>query len=220
MTASVSDETCGAPQERMRGKCKWFDGGRGFGFVEGSDKRDYFVHQTSIKSDTWRNLQINQDVEFEVVEDGKRLKAINVTSPGASHVKYKPKKRMHVCFEYKRGATCRYGNNCKFSHDLDDGEKSSNCGYSSTDVHDWSGGYNPPYGRRSTKAKSDKRVRKDICYSWLGGDCYRGEMCRYDHPDDEKNYLFLGAPKEVCYQWQEGKCRRGEQCSFFHFPTE
>lgn len=59
---------------------KWFNGPKGYGFITPDDgSEDLFVHQTSIRSDGFRTLYEDQQVEFEVEvgEDG-RSRAVDV----------------------------------------------------------------------------------------------------------------------------------------------
>jgi len=62
-----------------RGTVKFFNAEKGYGFitVEGMEK-DVFVHHTSIKMDGYRQLQQGQAVEFQILDDGKGPKALNV----------------------------------------------------------------------------------------------------------------------------------------------
>ncbi len=63
-----------------RGRVKWFDGKKGFGFIEREEGGDVFVHYTAIKSDRdYKTLEEGAVVEFEVVEGKKGLQAVNVT---------------------------------------------------------------------------------------------------------------------------------------------
>jgi len=188
-------------QKRIRGSCKWFNGQRGFGFIKGTNGQDYFVHQTSIISEGWRNLEVNQEVEFEVINDNERLRAINVTGPGGKQVKRvnsnKNKQSEEICFSYQKG-NCSYGETCKFSH------KSSTV--------------NPP-GTNYSGLPGESSSR-EICNFWRNSTCNRGIACKYLHPKDDRNG-FLNSPKWlVCYDWQEGKCTLGRNCKFEHCPTE
>jgi CspA family cold shock protein len=62
-----------------RGKVKWFDGKKGYGFIEREEGGDVFVHYTAIKSDKeYKSLEQGATVEFDVVEGKKGLQAINV----------------------------------------------------------------------------------------------------------------------------------------------
>jgi CspA family cold shock protein len=62
------------------GKVKWFDGKKGFGFIEQENGEEVFVHYTDIKTDKqYKALDKGVEVEFEIVEGAKGLKAVNVT---------------------------------------------------------------------------------------------------------------------------------------------
>ena len=50
--------------KRNCGKVKWFDTKKGYGFIESHDgSEDIFVHQTQIKSEGFRSLEQNEEVE-------------------------------------------------------------------------------------------------------------------------------------------------------------
>ncbi len=62
-----------------KGKVKWFNDAKGFGFITGDGiERDIFVHHTSIQAEGFRSLNEGQDVEFELTEGPKGPKAENV----------------------------------------------------------------------------------------------------------------------------------------------
>lgn len=62
-----------------RGKVKWFDNKKGFGFIVSDDGKDVFVHFSDIVSDeSYKTLQEGAEVEFEISEEGKGAKASNV----------------------------------------------------------------------------------------------------------------------------------------------
>ncbi len=61
-----------------RGKVKWFNEAKGFGFIEQEDGQDVFVHYSAIETDGFKTLYENQEVEFEVVEGPKGLQSQNV----------------------------------------------------------------------------------------------------------------------------------------------
>ena len=63
---------------KERGKVKWFNDAKGFGFIARDNGPDVFVHFSAIESDGFRSLAENQEVEFEVVEGAK--------GPQAQHV--------------------------------------------------------------------------------------------------------------------------------------
>ena len=62
-----------------KGKVKWFNNRKGFGFIQQEDGPDLFVHFSSINSDGYRSLNEGEEVTFDV-EDGERgPKAVNVS---------------------------------------------------------------------------------------------------------------------------------------------
>jgi cold shock protein len=61
-----------------RGKVKWFNDAKGFGFIEREGGSDVFVHYTAIQSDGFKTLKQGQDVEFEIKDGDKGLQAANV----------------------------------------------------------------------------------------------------------------------------------------------
>lgn len=62
------------------GKVKWFDGKKGFGFIQQENGEEVFVHYTDIKTDKqYKTLDKDLEVEFEIVEGARGLKAVNVT---------------------------------------------------------------------------------------------------------------------------------------------
>jgi CspA family cold shock protein len=64
--------------EKEQGTVKWFNGGKGYGFIEREAGDDVFVHFNAIVGDGYRNLQEGQRVEFNVVQGQKGLQAENV----------------------------------------------------------------------------------------------------------------------------------------------
>lgn len=62
----------------MRGKVKWFDSKKGYGFITGEDGNDVFVHFSAVQMDGYKKLEEDEEVEFEVVEGDKGPQASNV----------------------------------------------------------------------------------------------------------------------------------------------
>jgi len=63
--------------DRQTGTVKWYDKGKGYGFIERPTGEDVFVHATGL--DGAQSLEENDRVEFEVGEGkGGKPKAINV----------------------------------------------------------------------------------------------------------------------------------------------
>ncbi len=61
-----------------QGKVKWFDGQKGYGFIEREEGDDVFVHFSAIQEDGYKNLEDEEEVEFEVVEGDRGPQAENV----------------------------------------------------------------------------------------------------------------------------------------------
>ncbi len=63
---------------KERGRVKWFNDSKGFGFIARENGPDVFVHHSAIQSEGFRTLAEDQDVEFEVVQGQKGPQAQNV----------------------------------------------------------------------------------------------------------------------------------------------
>lgn len=63
----------------IRGKVKWFNNSKGFGFIGRPDGPDVFVHYTAVNSQGYKSLQEGEEVEFEIVQGTKGPQAENVT---------------------------------------------------------------------------------------------------------------------------------------------
>jgi cold shock protein len=66
-------------RKMTKGKVKWYDEVKGFGFIESESGEDVFVHRTGISASSAR-LQPDAEVNFEIQQGEKGLMAINVTS--------------------------------------------------------------------------------------------------------------------------------------------
>ncbi len=63
---------------REKGTVKWFNGAKGYGFIQRSTGEDVFVHFSAIQASGYKTLNEGQAVEFEVTTGPKGLQATNV----------------------------------------------------------------------------------------------------------------------------------------------
>src|SRR5207249_1383380 len=77
-----------------KGKVKWFNDAKGFGFIAQESGPDVFVHFTAIQAEGFRSLAEGDTVEFEVAQGPKGLQAQNVRKVRASPI---VAKRARVC---------------------------------------------------------------------------------------------------------------------------
>jgi cold shock protein len=73
---------------RSTGTVKWFSREKGYGFIRQADGPDVFVHYSAIQAKGFRTLEEGEQVEFEIIEEPKGLRAQNVVrldeSPGSA----------------------------------------------------------------------------------------------------------------------------------------
>lgn len=62
-----------------RGKVKWFNAEKGFGFIEREGGNDVFVHFSAISMEGFKTLEEGMEVVFDVVEGAKGPQAANVS---------------------------------------------------------------------------------------------------------------------------------------------
>ena len=62
-----------------KGTVKWFNDAKGFGFIKAEEhEEDIFVHYSFVQADGFRSLNEGEEVEFELIQGPKGLKAENV----------------------------------------------------------------------------------------------------------------------------------------------
>jgi CspA family cold shock protein len=64
--------------EKEQGTVKWFNGNKGYGFIQRESGDDVFVHFNAIVGEGFRNLEEGQRVEFTVTQGQKGPQAENV----------------------------------------------------------------------------------------------------------------------------------------------
>ena len=64
---------------RIKGTVSWFDGSKGFGYIQSEQGNDVFVHYTAISDKGFRNLAPGQQVEFSIEDSVSGPQAANVT---------------------------------------------------------------------------------------------------------------------------------------------
>ena len=66
----------------MKGKVKWFNSAKGYGFIGREGGTDVFVHFSAIQSKGYRNLEEGEEVEFEIEQGPKGPQAARVIPVG------------------------------------------------------------------------------------------------------------------------------------------
>ncbi len=61
------------------GTVKWFNPGKGFGFIEQEDGPDVFVHHSAINTSGFKSLNEGDRVTFDIEQGQKGPAAANVT---------------------------------------------------------------------------------------------------------------------------------------------
>jgi cold shock protein len=59
------------PVAQYKGKVKWFNNAKGYGFIGREDGPDVFVHYSSIQLDGYKTLKEGDEVEFDIVQGQK-----------------------------------------------------------------------------------------------------------------------------------------------------
>lgn len=64
--------------DREAGTVKWFNEGKGYGFIARDSGEDVFVHFSGVEGEGFRTLREGERVEFSVEQDVKGLRAVRV----------------------------------------------------------------------------------------------------------------------------------------------
>lgn len=62
----------------MKGTVKMFNKEKGYGFIRAEDGKDYFFHYSALLMDDFKTAEKGENVEFEVEESDRGLRAKNV----------------------------------------------------------------------------------------------------------------------------------------------
>jgi cold shock protein len=76
---SISGEKRKGVDVKEHGVVKWFNGAKGYGFIQRSTGEDVFVHFSAILDNGYKTLNEGEAVEFECQQGPKGLNAANVT---------------------------------------------------------------------------------------------------------------------------------------------
>lgn len=64
----------------FKGKVKWFNNQKGYGFLVSEDGTEFFVHYSGINTtEKFKSLAEDENVVFDVIDTEKGRQAINVT---------------------------------------------------------------------------------------------------------------------------------------------
>ena len=61
-----------------KGKVKWFNAEKGYGFITREDGSDVFVHFSAIQGDGYKTLEEGQAVTFDIEDSDRGPQASNV----------------------------------------------------------------------------------------------------------------------------------------------
>jgi CspA family cold shock protein len=78
VTPSRSIEGRQEPVAQYKGKVKWFNNAKGYGFIGRDDGPDVFVHYSAIQLDGYKTLKEGDEVEFDIVDGQKGPQADGV----------------------------------------------------------------------------------------------------------------------------------------------
>jgi len=62
----------------LKGKVKWFNYKKGYGFIQTETGQDVFVHHSEIAGEGFKTLKEGEDVELIAEKTSKGFKALNV----------------------------------------------------------------------------------------------------------------------------------------------
>lgn len=63
---------------KMLGKVKNFNNEKGYGFIKTENGKDLFFHYSELQMEGYKTVNPGANVEFEVIETEKGLRAVNI----------------------------------------------------------------------------------------------------------------------------------------------
>lgn len=86
---AVDVKTRRRAQKKLTGTCKWYDVDKAFGFIHRDDNQDdIFVHQSGLLGPKGTSLEESEPVEFTVIVEQGKPKAVNVASRARASTKH------------------------------------------------------------------------------------------------------------------------------------
>ena len=68
---------------KVRGRVKWFNNEKGYGFIEYKENEDIFVHYSAISQNGYKSLAEGQFVDFNLIDTAKGYQALDVVAINA-----------------------------------------------------------------------------------------------------------------------------------------
>ena len=148
----------------------------------------------------------------------------------------------NICYAYKNDGYCDKGNECPFSHNMEDEEEEvcdGDGGETGENHHSGNGlvVFATREGKEAALQQSSLHVSHRIvklrewssvedgrdtqtCYAWSNYNCTHGDDCRFAHTGPG-SCVVVGTPYQgrrfQCMSWKgKGSCSKGDACSFIH----